>query len=286
MLERFNTIYRSIEAMALLGFFDDYDIPIPTQSSMVLIRKLLKILSPLERFIRILEGCCLSCLCMTNLWLGEKYLTISLVPGYLHDCLRVLSTFTDSTAKNLYDSIQHRLGFILKEANYALCAAALDPRSFIAKYISKEIQDEVWETLAIWVTEYEAIKPNHHDPLTPQLQVLHNIDHVRSILLGYCKIFENPQNEELLKVEEPLSYWRRQFLSNPDSTLLKQTVLCLFSISATSAPSERCFTQASRTISPIRSSLSPELLESYIIIKSYMENGSLLYFDDILHELE
>ena len=270
MLGHYDEISQEVQLLAALGKFDEYDFNVPTPHAMMLLRSGVKILSPLEKFIRLLEG--------------EKYVTISLIPKLLFEALQALElSFPHDLAKKLYVSISNRMGWILSRPNFALGAAALDPRIMLHTLVPANVNDDVWDALATWVFEYEECQQKPPtDPLTPTSFVVPNQDFVVALLKQYRQIFENPANAPLLDNTDPLDYWKGQFAISQNASVLRQIILCLFSICATSAPSERAFSVAGRVIQPIRSSLSPHLLEAYITIKSFMIGGSLQHFDQLV----
>jgi hypothetical protein len=69
----------------------------------------------------------------------------------------------------------------------------------------------------------------------------------------------------------PLAWWRDNKADFPIMSELARVLLC---IQATSAPSERIFSLASRVISKLRSSLSPENASQIVFV-----NGALDWFD-------
>ena len=67
-------------------------------------------------------------------------------------------------------------------------------------------------------------------------------------------------NSAILPIENPISYWHNS------ESLLKSTALEILSVPASSAPVERMFTKAGKLLSPLRSSLSSEMLEKLLLI--------------------
>jgi hypothetical protein len=81
-------------------------------------------------------------------------------------------------------------------------------------------------------------------------------------------VFINTMTKEY---RNPLIWWKDNSLDFPIMSELARILLC---IPATSAPSERIFSLASRVISKVRSSLSPENASQIVFV-----NGALDWFD-------
>jgi hypothetical protein len=71
----------------------------------------------------------------------------------------------------------------------------------------------------------------------------------------------------------PLIWWKHNKADFPIMSELARILLC---IQATSAPSERIFSLASRVISKLRSSLNPDNASQIIFV-----NGALDWFDQL-----
>ena len=132
-----------------------------------------KILSPLEKFIQLLEG--------------EKYVTILLIPKLLFKALQSLQlSFPYDLAKKLYVSISNHMGWILSRPNFALGAAALDPRIMLHTLVPANMNDNIWDALVTWVFEYkECQQEPPTDPLTSTSFVVPNQDFVMALLKQY-----------------------------------------------------------------------------------------------------
>lgn len=226
-------------------------------------------MQPIAKFIQLCEG--------------ESYVTISKVPKYLYDVMISLDTYSDDdTAVKLKEKITERLGFILSKPNFSLFAAALDPSVMLHKFISAQLNDDIWMLLDMHaVTYYELNTVSHEDDLIPDL-VAFDLDDTHCFLEKYWTILEDPEKESRLLLLDPLDYWKNQFITSPQSTVLKNVVLCLFCICATSAPSERMFSQCGNIMTKLRSRMTPSLLEDLLIIKGYL--GFQYFESDSLFE--
>ena len=127
------------------------------------------------------------------------------------------------------------------------------------------------------------IEQDPTDPLTPGGRQP-TANQVRSALQGYRNLFEDPPNRAALSNVELLQYWRGQMSGQNgfNACILHDTILCFFSIPATSAPSERAFMQGSCILSPMRSLITPDNLDEMITIKGFMSNGQFQNFNEIL----
>ena len=183
--------------MAALGLFDDADVVVPDLQQIPDIHQLIVVLEKPEKFIRLLEG--------------EKYVTISLVPQYLHECLSALQNLNLDLAIHVHAAIKNRLGWILTTRNFALGAAALDPRVFLHKIVSPAVNSDIWNWLAECVNEYAEVMEDDVpvDPLTPGAEQP-SVQVISAALQSYRTVFENPQKSALLAAEHPLEYWRNQ----------------------------------------------------------------------------
>ena len=85
-----------------------------------------------------------------------------------------------------------------------------------------------------------------------------------------ASIFINTTTKEY---RNPLIWWKYNKADFPIMSELARILLC---IPATSAPSERIFSLASRVISKLRSSLSPDNASQIIFV-----NGALDWFDQL-----
>jgi len=174
----------------------------------------------------------------------------------------------------LKEAIDRRLGYILSQPNYSLFAAALDPSVFLSEIVSPRLNDEIWELLEVQVLEYaELTTTEEPDDLNPNLSQ-YSLQEIHFLLASYRKIFEDPTKRDRLQSKDPLIYWKSQFSQSPQSCVLRSIVLCLFCICATSASSERLFSQCGRVLTKTRCRMLPSLLDHLILIKGFL-NSSL-----------
>lgn len=235
ILLRFDQLYVDYRNMALLGLFDNVEFEIPSATQMCLIRDIIDCLKPSEKFIRKLEG--------------DKYVTISHVPTLLHDCLTSLGEITTGSeansmvdlANSLWRSIKKRLGFILELPNLALCAAALDPRYGHLTFVSPQLRNEVWDTIAQWAFDYNEVFEQTEDeeassttfPIPRNANSNVSLQRLKDELNSFRGMFEN-SSDKMEKIECPLDYWKYCFEQSLACRCLKPLVLSLFCIPASS----------------------------------------------------
>jgi len=268
MLQRFHDIYSDLLILAALEYFDDFlgaTFPFNCLEDLSI---LLKCLKPSEEFIRLLEG--------------EKYITISLVVPLYWECIQGLLLLADhDVAQLLLCSLEKRLGFLLKKPNFALCATALDPRfQGISRYCTQEVEEEVWKTLATWVQEYNEVIVEKNQtreqgflmPATASQNLFQSHQSAGNILEQYKQFFRGSETFEERKDYDPIRYWKAMFEAQPSHRILQFTLECLFSIPATSAPSERVFSLTGNALSAAHSRMMPETLQDLVLISEYAQS--------------
>ena len=282
MLQRFDVIYEDLRNLALLGAFDDRssDWTFPLHADMHKVRALVIALEPMEKFIRLLEG--------------EKYITISNVPKRLYDCMSTLHGLVNNAeglpvTRLLLESLDQRLGFILKEVNLSLVAAALDPRygdlrryvHFNNGIVNEGLIDSVWNAVANWANEYNQLEPViEMNPRFPSFSN-NSLTNLTSTVLKIREHHEN--NHDTIHNEDPLQYWKSMFdnfiLTQPLSNLL----LCILCIPATSAPSERVFSKGRLILPRLRAHLNPACVEDLFLISEWSKSEHFV-LDELLNE--
>ena len=206
MLERYELLSQDIAYLAILGVMDDLHLEILSHYELIQLRSLLKALKPMEEFVRLLEG--------------EFYVTISQVPARLNKILANLSNMVagneiHTTALALHHSVKTRLGFILDRPNLALCCAALDPRYGHLDFVSDNLRDLVWGTLARWILEYEEVRPKERTEderaAVPLPDYNHDITHAQvcEVLHRFRKLFEELEQSKRQKLRIPFNTGKR-----------------------------------------------------------------------------
>ena len=146
------------------------------------------------------------------------------------------------------------------------------------------MNNAVWELLVQWIHEYDQLMSDAIHTNGPTLGALQSVN-VHQVVLQYRLWFEDPTNHASLEqFKNPLEYWKEEFLK-PFTYIFKNVVLCLFSIIATSAPSERMFSECSHVVSKVHCQIMPELLDAIIVIKGYLKNQDILPFDDLVQHI-
>ena len=283
MLQRFDQIYVDLQNLATLGHMDECDV-ILLNLEMGTLRDIIKALKPLEEFTRTMEG--------------DKYITISQVPYYLHRCREVLKSLSlesnesGTLANALLSPIDARLGFILRTPNIALCSAALDPRYGHLNFVDETLRDDVWKTLGQWAVEYcDVFNTNHQEPdddpfLVPSADATSMTpSQIDDVLAAFRRMFEDEGNRERLSATTcPLQYRKFALQKNSSSSCLKFLILCLFCIPAASASSERVFSKANLVISRLRSRMMPTMARNLIFISEWSKQRHFK-FNDLLNEV-
>ena len=194
-----------------------------------------------------------------------------------------------TTAMCLHHCVKTRLGFILDRPNLALCCAALDPRYGHLGFISTPLRDQVWDTLAHWVVEYEDIRPErveppHHVMPLPNEEERISYQQASVMLNRFRTLFESPEQADRLQaVQDPLEYWAAVFQTRPENIMLKFLILCLYCIPASSAPSERVFSKAGLELPRLRSRMMPDTLEDLVLLSEWTTQ-SVFDYDRLLDD--
>lgn len=157
-----------------------------------------------------------------------------------------------------------------------LYAAALDPQVMLHEIILVELNNKVWSSLEECVMEYaELVEVAPSSNLCPIFSNL-SIEDVHLVCHSYRLLFEDVVKRERLLTQDPLQYWKEQFLISPKSAILRSTILCLFSICATSTPSEQVFSECGQTMTKLRARMIPSMLDQLLVIKGFCNSR---YFD-------
>ena len=197
-----------------------------------------------------------------------------------------------ATSLSLHHSIKSRLGFILDRPNLALCCAALDPRYGNLSFISDNLRDQVWDTLAKWLIEYEDVRPQDCDdkqecdalPLPALSPTRMTYEQISGELLRFRRLFEDVEQYQRLKeVRDPLQYWHAAFQSRPNSMVLKFLIQCLYCIPASSASSERVFSKTGLQMPRLRARMMPDTLEDLVLMSEWSKQ-SMFNYDDLLDD--
>ena len=123
--------------------FRDYPVDaFPTDQIILRVTRYLKVLRKIEVAQRHLEG--------------DQYVTLSLVPHYIHSIFQTLQPDDDDVPSlgnlkaSLLQSFKKHLNFIFTQNNLALKAAILDTRTCLGlkNLLSNALYEEVWESIA------------------------------------------------------------------------------------------------------------------------------------------
>ena len=197
-------------------------------------------------------------------------MTISRVPPLLHKLLSNLEGLTCSSGNYeqfslaFHDEIKKRLGYVLETENYALCAAALDPRVKLSEIASPDVVEKVWCRVGKMAEEYT--------PLCVSDGGMNLGGGAEKDVVHRVRSFFESEGIEMWRDKCPLEFWKEQFNRAPLSMALKPTILALFSIQASSTASERLFSDCGGTSSKQRTRMMPELLDSLVCIKGIMKS--------------
>ena len=246
---------------------------------MKLNRCILRCLKPLKIFIRTLEG--------------DKYVTISHVPTLLKQCFVALESIAVedgmiNLANCLAESISHpRLGSILKQPNLSLCAAVFDPRFGHLNYIETDLRDKVWDTFAHWAYVYNDVFDQSEAeansstlfPIPREALSFVSLSELKDELRSFRIISEEDCNKLQEAIQHPLINWIFCFERSVPSRCLKPLLLCLFSILATSASSERMFPKAGQVISRRRSKTLPAMAQDLVLISEWSKQPQFKFME-------
>ena len=279
MLERFLYLYPAYALCATRGDFDDLRAEeFVTPTEVRILQALLGALSPVEEFVRLVEG--------------EKYATLELVPVLLRICfdslsphqqLPSISTTEKRFRSTLYMNMTARLGYILERPNLALAAAALSPRFGHLGFVREPVADAMWAEMALWIAD-----PEHGFPapatfssrvedidgadadMPPIPRRVATMDEVKQQLQTVRGLFEAsaPKNGVTeVRKSDTLAWWRRTQRAGtvPAICHLVRIVYC---VPATSAASEREFSNSGSFASARRAALDSDKIEMMSLVRS------------------
>lgn len=274
LLERFVENYRAYAVMGLQHALDDLPPEsLVTPEEVRKLKALTEALEPVADFVRLAEG--------------EKYLTPALVPVYFKRCHDELArrepgftTDLRTFRSRLRLHLNMRLGHLVETVNLALAAAALHPAYGHLQFVERELRDEVWDELAQWVCNPDKAFPpaeiGRGDPPIvpgPQLGPRPPAESaVRDELARVRDAFERGapgSPTEIRNDIDPLAWWRTYAREVP---LIKHLPRIVFSVPATSAASEREFSNAGAVATANRARLSADKVEMTSVIRSVIRN--------------
>lgn len=270
MLAVFVELYHDVLALCLSGKLDAYDGDIPSHKDVKAIRALVAAMQPVAQLVRDCEG-------------EDNYVSIALVPVLLARCLAALvpgdepkkvRTFKTKLAACLED----RLGHLLRRPNLALGAAALHPGYGHLLFVAPLVRDKVWEELAVWASDFSGLEPPAEvgpGPVLPTTGQLPPEDFMKA-LKSLRDTFDRSAPTDPLelrdpKVWDPLPYWKD--LQGKVAMLggIIPLARMVFSVPATSAPSERAFSALNATVTKHRSSMLSYKREMLTVIRMHLK---------------
>lgn len=223
----------------------------------------------------------------TELWCGEKYVSISITYPVLSglikklvrsaDDLPALSTFKDSVRGDL----NRRFGFNSPglDKKVPVLASALDPRFKSLSFLSQDgVKEATYKEIERLAKKYENIEPVEGPPqpaadqVQPTMSVLENLLGPSYQPEEVHQEGENAVHQEILRYRElrqqapsadPLMWWKLQQNEFPRLATLARIILA---VPATSAPSERLFSAAGELLSKKRLRLEPEFADKLLFL--------------------
>lgn len=266
MLAVFVQLYKDILRLACLGYLDEYEGRVPRLDEARLLRNIVAVLEPVAQFVRDCEG-------------EKDYVPIALAPVLYKKCLRSCAdTSADSPSirtlkADIRFALDQRLGYLVTRPNLALAAAALHPAYGHLGFVDAVVRNEIWATLALWASEFSAVSapavPRAPGPRLPGGRHM-GPEAFAEDLAQARQIFEEdrPQDELLLRPQyDPFIWWKDSGL-----TRLYPLVRLVFSVPATSAPSERAFSALAATVTKHRSGLLDYKREMLTVIRTHLKN--------------
>jgi hAT family protein len=251
MAQRFLKLQPFLFEMALDKMFSEFEAELPTLSDVNGLQACCVLLEEFER--------------LTVELSGETYVTISTAPIQIHRLLNktlVQHAGEDETVGKLRAQLlvesTRSLGWILTTCNIALQAAALDPRYSKLEFISSDIREEVWKSLAEQATHLE------NEVLEQEYMLLA----LKSIWV------ELERQSALLSTEDPLQWWKNKSKS-PRYAAVARLARALLAIPATSTASERAFSTAGHIFSKKRGRLAVERVEMLVFVRENLNILSL-----------
>jgi len=289
MLERFSVQESALAVLFHQGHFDNMDdMEFPSSESLQRIPRYIFYLKPFEAASRFFEG--------------QKYVTIAHVPFILSELQKVLLLelqefpIVESFRSCLQKNFWKRFSYIFESVNESLLAAALHPCYGHLSFLSDSLKDMVWRKLQDWafvlLGEENSGNISEEDTLFGQSESLPLIlqrlrwrfnqsDHKSR----WHYAFQLNADGNLLPAPDWKSFYeedeRGEIHPGPRFTSLHPLVKMIFSLPATTAPSERVFSCSGFLKPARRSRISPYLLEYLTVIRSFIQSGDFI-FEDLL----
>lgn len=277
MLSSFVKLDDDFSAMALAGMLerDDEDdaeaVVLPTRQQVRQVTHIVAALEPLADFVRLAEG--------------EYYCTLAVVPVLLRRCFNIIGANPPMTSSELRSfkrillaKVTTRLGYILETPNLALAAAALHPAYGHLKYVDPAVRDAMWAELAVWVEEFpQPGSADEDEDGMPMPQRQPSAVEIRGQLSNVRTVFENamapPAGEENVTLMRDninaLAWWKKN-LDRAISPAINHLARIVHCIPATSAPSERVFSNSGLLATASRAALHADKVEMCTIIRGVM----------------
>lgn len=273
LIERLLELYPAYVLCASRGDFDDLhaaDFVSPKDARRL--QALLGALQPAEEFVRLVEG--------------EKYQTLEIAPVLLKRCLDSLSPAQQGAAVTskekffraaLLSEVRSRLGWILTRPNLALAAAALSPAYGHLQFVARAVADEQWDELALWVADpvhgFPAppapveVDRNDDEPAIPAARA--TMSEVKAQLRAVRGTFETkaPATPTEMRRMDTLKWWLRAQRGGTLAAICHLPRI-VFSVLATSAPSEREFSSSGVIATARRAALNANRIEMMAFIRS------------------
>ncbi len=201
---------------------------------------------------------------------GENYVTLAHFPCWLSKIDAFLSTYTVGIMNEhkhlLLDSLRKRMGYVLKEPNIALLAAAVHPKYASLPWLSVHLREKIWELIKEECCTFGALPPFEGDE-DSKVRIINayrgQMGFVVDILRCELEAVSAKNNAEL----NPLIFYARK--SKEHLKCLFPYIGFLLSVPGTSAPTERLFRRAGKKKTKERNRLTGAHLEELYVIQSY-----------------
>ena len=261
MIERFVQLYEDFMVYAVRGGFDDYDEDscgrVISITEWQTLKSWTDALAPVADFVLIGE----EEKCVTMAWICPLF-------AHVLNCVkppRLVERQERRFRRILFQSLDQRLGFLLKQPNMALAAAALHPAFSRLTFISEDLREEVWDDLFRCCKEYGQIQDQEierdsdvEDMDVDMMDPLQQLDNPKiSETTAKCLLRELRKRlakcaksdislTDMIRIAatnanfNPLRWWRRAEALGGYQTVIHLPRI-IFCTPASSVPSERIF---------------------------------------------
>ena len=155
------------------------------------------------------------------------------------------------------------------------------------------MRDRVWDDLAQWAVEWPALRETvgatHRGLQLPDADDSLTFRDYQSLLAKVRVIFENAGPADPLELKkgddiDALEYWRAVYEKGGLMRRITHIARIVFSVPATSAPSEREFSAANLIVTALRAGLSPETVIALVKLRGHVRRVGVKNFMDFCRD--